>query len=112
MLAKRMFGLKNWQPFADNDGKTSGVQSSVWKLLRTNTNPTLLALERMLLTAGREHGQCRTVRFTFRPSQSCRLRAQCAGAAADVELRKMPSFEIRKLHRQGPSDPVFGKIHC
>ena len=53
-LAKRMSGLKNWQPFVDNDGKASGFQSSVRKLLRTNTNPTLPALESMLLTAGRE----------------------------------------------------------
>ena len=99
-LAKRMSGLKNWQPFVDNDGKASGFQSSVRKLLRTNTNPTLPALESMLLTAGREHGQCKTVRFTFRPSR--RLRGLCSlrRSTADVAMRKMLSFEIKKLHRQ------------
>ena len=99
-LTKRISGLKNWQPFVDNDGKASGFQSTVRKLLRTNTNPTLPALERMLLTAGREHGQCNTVRFTFRPSR--RLRGLCSmrRSTADVAMRKMPSFEIRRLHRQ------------
>ena len=100
VLAKRMSGLKNWQPFVDNDGRASGFQSSVRKLLRTNTNPTLPALERMLLTAGRKHGQCKTVRFTFRPSR--RLRGLCSlrRSTADVAMRKMLSFQIRKLHRQ------------
>ena len=99
-LTKRISGLKNWQPFVDNDGKASGFQSSVRKLLRTNTNPTLPALEHMLLTAGREHGHCKTVRFTFRPSR--RLRGLCSmrRSTADVAMRKMLSFEIRRLHRQ------------
>ena len=95
-----MLGLKNWQLFVDNEGKASGFQSSVRKLLRTNANPTLPALERMLLTAGREHGQCKTMRFTFRPSR--RLRGLCSmrRSTADVVMRKMLSFEIMKLHRQ------------
>ena len=65
-----------------------------------NANPTLPALERMLLTAGRELGQCKTMRFTFRPSR--RLRGLCSmrRSTADVVMRKMLSFEIRKLHRQ------------
>ena len=91
-LTKRISGLKNWQPFVDNDGKASGFQSSVRKLLRTNTYPTLPALEHMLLTAGREHGHCKTVRFTFRPSR--RLRGLCSmrRSTADVAMRKMLSF--------------------
>ena len=73
---------------------------TVRKLLRTNTNPALPALERMLVTAGREHGQCKTVRFTFRPAR--RLRGLCSlrRSTADVAMRKMLSFEIKKLHRQ------------
>ena len=95
-----MFGLKNWQPFIDTDGRPSGFQSCVRKLLRTNRTPTLPALEWILLTAGREHGKCRMAHFTFRPSG--RLRALCSmrRSAADVGMRKFYSFEIRKLHRQ------------
>ena len=98
--AKRMFGLKNWQPFIDTDGRPSGFQSCVRKLLRTNRTPTLPALEWILLTAGREHGKCRMAHFTFRPSG--RLRALCSmrRSAADVGMRKFYSFEIRRLHRQ------------
>ena len=99
-LAKRMFGLKNWQPFVDNDDRPSIFQMSVRKFLRTNANPTLPALVRILLIAGREHGQCRMVRFTFRPSR--RLRAVCSMRrnTADSAMRKFCSLEIRRLHRQ------------
>ena len=60
----------------------------------------LPALERILLIAGRGHGQCRMVRFTFRPSR--RLRALCSMRrnTADSAMRKFCSFEIRRLHRQ------------
>ena len=98
--AKRMSGLKNWQPFIDNDGRPSDFQSCVRKFLRTNRTPTLPVLEWIFLTAGREHGKCRMAHFTFRPSR--RLRALCSmrRSAADVGMRKFYLFETRRLHRQ------------
>ena len=92
-LAKWMFGLKNWQPFIDNDGRPSNFQSRVRKLLRTSWTLTLPALEWILLTAGREHGKCRMAHFALRRSR--RLRALCSlsRSAAGVGMRK-------KIHRQ------------
>ena len=106
-LTKRISGLKNWQPFVDNDGKASGFQSSVRKLRRTNTNPTLPALERMLLTAGRERGQCKTVRFTFRPSRLLRGLCSMRRSTADVAMHKMLSLELGDYIAKRS---VFGKI--
>ena len=99
-LAKRMFGLKNWQPFIDNDGRPSNFQSRVRKLLRTSRTLTLPALERILLTAGREHGKCRMAHFAFRPSRRLRVLCSLRRSAAHVGMRKFYSFEIRRLHRQ------------
>jgi len=54
-VAKRTFGLKNWQPFIDNDGRPSNFQSRVRKLLRTS----------------------RMAHFAFRPSRRLGASKRC-----------------------------------
>ena len=106
-LAKRMFGFKNWQLFVDNDDRPSGFQSSVRKIFANKPKSTLPGLVRTLLTAGREHGQCRMARFTSRPSRSLPALCSMRRSTADSLVRKVPIFEIRRLHRQ---EIVYGKF--
>ena len=90
--AKRMSGLKNWQPFIDNDGRPSDFQSCVRKLLRTNRTPTLPALEWILLTAGREHGKCRMAHFTFFFSSRLFAAIRSQGAVLLVSFQALGLF--------------------
>ena len=108
---KRMkrYGMKNWKPIMDDQGRPSDFQHAISAIMSTRTLSGFNDLEDVLLAAGRVGGACMKQKQRFREStilQSLRSDRRMA------EERKRLTFMIQTKHKQELQTRKTSKINA
>ena len=99
---KRMelYGMKNWKPIMDDQGRPSDFQHAISATMSTRTLSGFNDLEDVLLAAGRVGGACMKQEQRFRESTILQSLRSDRRMAQSVEERKRLTFMIQTKHKQ------------
>ena len=96
----KRYGMKNWKPIMDDQGRPSDFQHAISATMSTRTLSGFNDLEDVLLAAGRLGGACMKQKQRFRESTILQSLRSDRRMAQSVEERKRLTFMIQTKHKQ------------